>query len=92
MADSQQRRRVRIRGRVQGVGFRASTHGEATRLGAAGWVRNREDGSVEAVIEGTAAQVETLLAFCREGPRFAHVEAVEVTAEPPEGLREFGFR
>ena len=92
MAEAQQRCRLRIRGRVQGVAFRASTREAAARIGASGWVRNREDGSVEAVIEGSEAQLQALLAFCREGPRFARVVAVEVTPEPYEGLRGFAIR
>lgn len=92
MAEAQQRRRLRIRGQVQGVAFRASTREAAARIGASGWVRNREDGSVEAVIEGSEAQLEAVLAFCREGPRFARVDGVDVLPEPPEGLQGFTIR
>ncbi|MBW2242824.1 MAG: acylphosphatase [Deltaproteobacteria bacterium] len=92
MAEAQQRRRLQVRGRVQGVAFRACTRDAAAQVGANGWVRNREDGSVEAVIEGSATQVRAMLAFCREGPRFARVDELDVQAEPPEGLRGFEIR
>lgn len=82
-ADERVRRRVRVTGRVQGVGFRESCRREAQRLGVAGTVRNRGDGSVEAEFEGTAAAVDQLVAWCRRGPRFAHVRDVAVTSEPP---------
>jgi len=86
------RRRVVVRGRVQGVGFRASVHSEARRLGVAGWVRNRADGSVEAAIEGAPDAVEALVAYCRRGPRFAAVSDVALSEEAPEGVREFAIR
>ncbi|MCP5058683.1 MAG: acylphosphatase [bacterium] len=92
MAETQQRRRLHVRGRVQGVAFRAATRETAARIGANGWVRNRNDGSVEAVIEGSANQVEAMLAFCREGPRFARVDELDVLTEPPEGLQGFEIR
>lgn len=83
------RRRVVVRGRVQGVGFRVSLARRARSLGVAGWVRNRPDGTVEAVFEGEAEAVERLLAFVREGPSEARVDHVEVSAEEPEGLAGF---
>jgi len=83
------RRRVIVRGRVQGVFFRASTRERAREVGAAGWVRNRPDGSVEAVFEGKPACVAAMLEFCRGGPRWARVDAVEEVVEEPEGLRGF---
>ncbi|MBM4382698.1 MAG: acylphosphatase [Deltaproteobacteria bacterium] len=86
------RKRVVVTGRVQGVAFRASTHAQATRLGVAGWVKNRADGAVEAALEGDAAAVEALIAFCRRGPRFAEVRSVDVVDEPAEGLTEFAIR
>lgn len=55
----------------------------------AGWVRNRPDGTVEAVFEGDPAAVEAMLAFCREGPRGARVDHVEIDDEAPEGLTAF---
>lgn len=69
--------RLVIRGNVQGVGFRAWMAGEARGLGLSGWVRNRRDGTVEAVIAGPAEAVEELLEDCADGPPFATVERVE---------------
>jgi acylphosphatase len=86
------RRRVVVSGRVQGVGFRAATRSRAEAHGLAGWVRNLPDGSVEAAFEGDPEAVEAMLGFCRAGPRFAHVERLEVCEEPVEGLRRFEFR
>jgi acylphosphatase len=86
------RRRVVARGRVQGVAYRAATRAEAQRLGVAGWVRNRADGSVEAALEGAPAAVDALVQFCRRGPRFAAVAELEVRDEAPEGAREFEIR
>ncbi len=70
-------RRLRIRGLVQGVGFRYALAREAGRLGLAGWVRNRRDGSVEAAVEGPAAAVEALAAWASRGPPSARVDSVE---------------
>ncbi len=86
------RRRVVVNGRVQGVFFRGSTEDEARARGVDGWVRNRRDGSLEAVFEGPADAVEALVEFCRRGPRWAHVEKVEVEEEPPESQRGFRVR
>jgi acylphosphatase len=82
MAESPVRRRVRATGRVQGVFFRDSTRREALRRGVAGWVRNCGDGSVEAVFEGPPDA----------GPGHAQVDALDVDAEPPEGLSAFDVR
>ena len=71
--------RVIIRGRVQGVGYRAWTEDEALRRDLEGWVRNRCDGTVEAVFSGPDQEVDSMLAACRQGPRGAHVEAVDIT-------------
>lgn len=68
-----------ISGRVQGVGFRYSMADEAERLGVTGWVRNRRDGTVEAVIDGQDAAVEALLAWARRGPPSAHVSDVTIS-------------
>ncbi len=84
------RRRVQVSGRVQGVWFRGSTRREAARLGVAGWVRNRADGAVEAVLEGPAPAVAELTEWCRVGPPQARVDAVEWREEEPAG--EEGFR
>jgi acylphosphatase len=88
-ADERIRRRVRVTGRVQGVGFRESCRREAQRLGVAGTVRNQGDGSVEAVFEGTAPVVDQMVAWCRRGPRSAQVRDVAVTLERP--IDEVGF-
>jgi acylphosphatase len=86
------RRRVIVRGHVQGVFFRDSTRRLAEREGVAGWVGNRADGAVEAVFEGEPAAVERLVGFARKGPRGAQVDRVDVAEEEPEGLRGFGVR
>jgi acylphosphatase len=86
------RRRVVVRGEVQGVFFRDSTRDEASSHGVAGWVRNRDDGSVEAVFEGDADAVDAMLAFCRSGPSRADVRDVDVNEEEPEGLEGFEVR
>ena len=84
------RARVQVRGRVQGVFFRAEARTKAESLGVAGWIRNLPDGSVEAVIEGEDERVESMVEWCRRGPAGADVEAVEVQREEPVG--ETGFR
>ncbi len=86
------RRRVRVYGRVQGVWFRGATQEQARAVGTSGWVRNRPDGSVEAVFEGTAEQVAALVDFCRRGPSFARVERLEEFEEAPEALAGFRVR
>lgn len=70
--------RVRITGHVQGVGFRAWTEQRANALGLSGWVRNAENGDVEALFSGSTEAVNAMLAVCREGPRHARVERVEL--------------
>ena len=82
MAAERIRRRVVVIGRVQGVFFRGSTEDEARARGVDGWVRNRRDGSLEAVFEGSPDAVEALVEFCRRGPRWAQVEKVEVEEFP----------
>ena len=77
---------------MQGVFFRDTTRRPAAQRGLAGWVRNRPDGTVEAVFEGDAEAVEALIRFANEGPRGAEVERVEVTEEDPEGLSGFSAR
>ena len=70
---------VRLHGKVQGVWFRAWTEREARRLGLDGWVRNRSDGTVEALFAGRAAAVEEMLRLCGEGPPMAEVRRVETS-------------
>ncbi|MGC1449089.1 MAG: acylphosphatase [Candidatus Sulfotelmatobacter sp.] len=83
-------RRFLVRGRVQGVGFRWFVEREAHILGIAGWVRNKHDGSVEVLAQGTRDQLSGLHGRLREGPRAARVDAVEVSdASPVAGLSLF---
>ncbi|KON82206.1 acylphosphatase [Azoarcus sp. PA01] len=85
MPDATVSRHLTIRGRVQGVYYRASAQAEGIRLGLEGWVRNRRDGSVEALVAGPEATVEHFIAWARRGPPAAHVQEVIVTpAEWPE--------
>ena len=81
------RRRILVRGRVQGVWFRGSMQDEAQRLGVAGWVRNRADGAVEAEVEGEEPAVDALVAWSHHGPRGARVADVEVETVEPRGER-----
>ena len=81
-----------MQGRVQGVGFRYAVARAAEARGVAGWVTNRPDGTVEAVFEGDAEAVESLVRLCREGPRGAEVDRAEVFEEQPEGLASFEIR
>ena len=74
-----------IEGRVQGVWFRGSTRRMARSLGVSGWVKNRVDGKVEAVLEGDAGAVRKLAEWCRQGPPGAHVTGVEEQEENWEG-------
>jgi len=86
------RRRLIVHGRVQGVGFRWAIARAADSRGVAGWVANRADGTVEAVLEGRREAVESVVRSAEQGPRGARVERVQVTEEEPEGLRGFGTR
>ena len=84
------RAHVFVSGRVQGVYFRATTRDTAEEQGVDGWVRNLQDGRVEAVFEGSEDAVESMVEFCHEGSPMAEVEDVEVEYEAPQG--EEGFR
>jgi acylphosphatase len=86
------RRRVLISGLVQDVWFRATTAKEAAHAGVDGWVRNLEDGRVEAVLEGTADAVDEMIDFCSRGPEMARVDRIEVVEEAPENLEDFRIR
>jgi acylphosphatase len=88
--DARVRARVVVRGHVQGVFFRADTQERARSLGVDGWARNEPDGAVQAAFEGPRDRVESMVEWCRRGPRGARVEDVEVTWEEPKGLS--GFR
>ena len=94
MADARIGVRVRITGRVQGVWYRGWTVREAQARGLSGWVRNRADGSVEAVFAGAADAVEAMVAACHEGPSAADVAAVERKPLGPDELaaQRVGFR
>ena len=78
-----------VRGRVQGVNFRWSCREVAERLDLSGWVRNRPDGGVEVVAEGTDSRLEQLVSWCGQGPPHAHVTDVEEHVEAVRG--EVGF-
>jgi acylphosphatase len=75
---------LRIAGRVQGVGYRDALRREALANGVAGWVRNRRDGTVEALLQGTPAAIETVIAWARHGPPAAHVNGIDVGAAPAD--------
>ena len=92
MPNDRIRRRVIVRGRVQGVFFRDSVRERARAHGVSGWICNRSDGAVEAVLEGRSDNVERVVRFCRIGPRQAHVDSVDVREEAPEGLTTFQIR
>jgi acylphosphatase len=79
------RARIIISGRVQGVYFRASARDVARVQRLSGWIRNRLDGEVEAVVEGEEDAVQAFLAWCHDGPTGAHVTAVQVAREPYTG-------
>jgi acylphosphatase len=84
--------RVVVHGSVQGVFFRDTTRRRAESRGVRGWVRNCRDGTVEALFEGDAEAVESMVAYAREGPRGAQVEQVDVEEVEPEGLDRFEIR
>lgn len=85
MADDAARAHLLVSGRVQGVSFRAHTAAVARELGLVGWVRNLDDGRVEAVAEGPRDTVEAWIAWARRGPPLASVTAVDVRWEAPIG-------
>ena len=85
-------RRVVVSGRVQGVWFRESTRRTAEAAGVRGWVRNKGDGTVEAMLEGPGDAVNRVIAWCHEGPRRAEVVRVDVFDAPVEDFDEFLVR
>jgi len=80
---------VRIHGRVQRVWFRVWTQEQATAKNLDGWVRNRKDGTVEALFRGPAQDVQNMISLCYEGPQDAHVETIEI--KDAEGICAPGF-
>ena len=76
---------VHVSGKVQGVFFRQALRAEAEKGGVAGWVRNLDDGRVEAVAEGPAEAVDSLAEWCRHGPAGARVSGLDVSEEKPSG-------
>jgi acylphosphatase len=76
-------RLIHVTGRVQGVGFRDALRAEALRLGVTGWVRNRVDGTVEAVLQGDDETIARVIAWARRGPPLARVTALEDLAVEP---------
>ena len=84
--------RLRVSGRVQGVFFRDSCATEARRRGVTGWVRNEDDGTLAAHLEGGQADVEAMVEWCRVGPPRAEVSDLEREAVDPEGCDDFEVR
>lgn len=83
---------LRIFGRVQGVYYRAWTVENAQKLGLTGWVRNRKDGSVEALLTGEEGSVDDMIRQCYDGPQHAQVETISVHDGTSEHLQDFQFR
>lgn len=80
---------MRIEGFVQGVGYRAAMNERAQRLGVTGWVRNRRDGSVEAIAQGSAETLERFVAWARQGPPAARVSSIRVANAEEETQQHF---
>lgn len=83
---------ILIEGKVQGVGFRASTRRRAKNLELAGWVKNLENGDVEAVFEGSKESINEILDWCKKGPSIAKVKDVKVEEEEPKILESFELK
>ena len=81
-----------VRGRVQGVFFRASTINRAEELDLKGWVQNEPDGTVRIWVEGYPAQVEEFISWCHHGPEYASVSEVLFEAHPPQSFQDFEIR
>ncbi len=86
------RNHVFVSGKVQGVGFRASTMNKASELGISGWVRNLDDGRVEAVFEGSPEDVDRIVEWCKRGPETASVDNLKVNEEEPRNLTVFEIK
>ncbi len=84
--------RVFISGDIQKAGFRSAFHREALRWGVVGWVKNLEDGRVEAVLNSTESNINNLVGWCRAGPLRELVEDVQVSRMPPEAFLSFSVR
>jgi acylphosphatase len=91
MAD-EERAHVFVSGHVQGVSYRDATRSQAEQLGLSGWVRNTQDGQVEAVFEGDPDKVQQMVEWCKSGPSSADVEELSVDNEQPENLSSFEVR
>ena len=89
---NEERAHVLVSGAVQGVNFRGATQEKAEEIGLNGWVRNLQDGRVEAVFEGEAEAVRQMIEWCESGPSSAGVDDVSVGQETPEGLSGFEVR
>ena len=89
---NEERAHVFVSGRVQGVAFRDATRSQAEQLGLSGWVRNTQDGQVEAVFEGDPDTVQQIIEWCKSGPSSADVEDVSVENEQSAGLSGFEVR
>ncbi len=89
---NEERAHVYVSGQVQGVSFRDATRQQAEELGLGGWVRNLQDGRVEAVFEGESEAVRQMIEWCESGPSSADVDDVSVEQETPEGLSGFEVR
>ncbi len=89
---SEERAHVYVSGQVQGVNFRGATQDKAEELGLSGWVRNLQDGRVEAVFEGDSETVREMIEWCESGPSSAGVDDVSVEQETPEGISGFEVR
>lgn len=92
MTDAVRTIHVRIEGRVQGVGYRLWTQREAARLALRGWVRNRRDGTVEAVFQGSDTSVSIMIQRCKAGPHGSHVSRVDVLGEGVGAFASFEVR
>jgi acylphosphatase len=92
MTEATTTKQLRIAGRVQGVGYRASFARQAQGLQLSGWVRNRLDGSVEALVQGNASAVDAITAWARQGPRLARVDHVSIDDLPDAALMPGEFR
>jgi acylphosphatase len=92
MTDAITTKQLRIAGRVQGVGYRASFAREAQRLKLSGWVRNRLDGTVEALVQGNPSAIEAIMAWSWQGPRVARVDQVSIVDMPDAALPAAEFQ